>query len=83
MECQEKIRRVTRLSDEAVEIELTPEAIATEQRKDPALKLLIDSLSTTNQRPAWVDIQSESEETKALWAQFDSFKVQNGILQRQ
>ena len=58
-----------------MEIELTPEAIATEQRNDPALKLLIDSLSTTNQRPAWVDIQSESEETKALWAQFNSLKV--------
>jgi len=67
--------------DEA--LELTPETIAREQRKDPALKSLIEALLSTGQRPSWTNIQSESEETKTLWAQFDSLKIQNKMLQRQ
>ena len=84
-EYQEKIRRIAEKTNtgDVRETELTPETIATEQRKDPALKLLINSLLTTNQLPSWTDIQSESEETKALWAQFESSRIQNEMLQRQ
>jgi len=64
-------------------MELTLETIAAEQRKDPALKSLIEALLSTGQRPSWTDIQSESEETKMLRAQFDSLKIQNEMLQRQ
>jgi hypothetical protein len=66
-----------------VDVELTPEVIAVEQKKDTALRPLIDALSGSGQRPLWSDVQSETEETRALWAQFDSLRLQNGMLQRQ
>jgi len=51
---------VTRVvnEDEALGMELSPETIATEQRKDLALKSLIEALLSTGQRPSWTDIQS-------------------------
>ena len=80
-----RIRRIARAHTEEVdtEIEVTPAVIAAEQKKDAALKHLVDALSMSGQRPPWTDIQSESEETRALWAQFDSLRLQDGLLQRQ
>jgi len=52
--------------------ELTPEVIATEQAQDSALQPLLPFIRDGGQRPPWKDIQPSSEETRILWAQFDS-----------
>ena len=57
--------------------------ISAEQRKDPHLLPLIAALESTGKRPHWSEIQSTSEETRALWAQFDSLQLsQDGVLRR-
>jgi hypothetical protein len=50
------------------EMALTPEIIVAEQRKDAALKPIIEALLKSDARPPWRSVQSESEETRALWA---------------
>jgi hypothetical protein len=50
---------------------------------DPALRPLIDVLQTRMGRPAWDEIQSSSEETRVLWAQFQSLLLRDGVLYRQ
>lgn len=54
------------------------ENIAAAQRNDINLHPLLNATS----RPAWNIVQSSSEETRALWAQFDSLITQNDVLYR-
>lgn len=60
------------------EVEITLESIAAAQRDDENLRPLLNVTS----RPDWKDVQSSSEETRALWAQFDSLIMQNNVLYR-
>ncbi len=44
---------------------------------------LIAALESTGERPPWSEIQSTSEKTRALWAQFDSLRLsRDGVPQR-
>ena len=84
-ELQEKICRIGKPAEKETEtgIELTPEVIVAEQRQDAALKPLIDALTESDQRPSWSHVQSASEETRVLWAQFASLKMQENMLYRE
>jgi hypothetical protein len=73
----------TQVQTTVTEMALTPEIIVAEQRKDAALKPIIEALLKSDARPPWRSVQSESEETRALWAQFPSLKIKNNLLQRQ
>ena len=64
-------------------IELSPEIIAEEQRKDETLKPILEALLRSEPRPSWMTIQSETDETRALWAQYRSLKIHDNLLQRE
>lgn len=84
-ESQKVLCRIAKLQEENadVDVELTPDVVALEQKKNKTLRPLMDALSGSGQRSLWSDFQSEAEETRALWAQRDSLRFQNGMLQRQ
>jgi transposase InsO family protein len=60
------------------EVELTLENIAEAQRNDINLRPFLNATL----RPEWSVVQSSSEETRALWAQFDSLIMKNDVLYR-
>ena len=64
------------------EPEVTSENIAIEQQKEVGLKVLIDALKDSGPRPEWSAVQQASEESRILWAQFDSLVLKDGLLQR-
>ena len=64
-------------------IELSPEIIAEEQCKDETLKPILEALLRSEPRPSWMTIQSETDETCALWAQYRSLKIHDNLLQRE
>jgi hypothetical protein len=65
--------------DEQITLAVLKEA----QRNDPALRPLIDILQAGVERPVWDQIQSSSEETRILWAQFQSLLLRDEVLYRQ
>ena len=73
-----RIQQSSELSIPEAGVELTLEIIAEAQRGDINLRPLLNAAS----RPDWRAVQSSSEETRALWAQFDSMIVQNDVLYR-
>ena len=78
-------RRVQKKATSQSELitELTPDVIAAAQAQDSAIQPLLNVIRQGGQRPMWNEIQSCSEETRVLWAQFDSLCVQNDVLHRQ
>ena len=79
--CCYRVQRPVAASSAPV-TDLTPSAVAAAQAQDPAIQPLLTVLRNGGQRPAWSDVQSSSEETRILWAQFASLRVQDGILYR-
>lgn len=57
-------------------------AIATAQQADPALKPLIQALKVNGSRPDWSEVQAMSEDTRILWAQYDSLELVDDVLVR-
>ncbi|KAK9874212.1 hypothetical protein WA026_002568 [Henosepilachna vigintioctopunctata] len=51
------------------------------QEADPDVKLLRE-WKRDNRRPTWKDISTMGSITKALWAQWDSLVIENGLLKR-
>jgi hypothetical protein len=71
------------LTTSAADACLSASHISAEQRKDLHLAPLIAALEDNKERPPWSAIQSTSEETRALWAQFNSLRLfHDGVLQR-
>jgi hypothetical protein len=66
----------------ASSLELTPAVIVEAQSMDEALKPVLTVMRNGGSRPSWKDIQSCSEETRSLWAQFASLCIHNDILYR-
>jgi transposase InsO family protein/predicted aspartyl protease len=64
------------------EIELTPEIIAAEQRKDVSMSVIITALQQAQERPSWVEIQAEVDDARVLWAQYASLSIKDNLLQR-
>jgi hypothetical protein len=64
-------------------MELTANVIAAAQTQNSAIQSIFTVIRNGGQRPAWNEIQSSSEDTRILWAQFDSLLVQNDVLCRQ
>ena len=65
-----------------VSSDLTSENIANEQARDSAIQPIFHIIRDGGQRPSWSDIQSPSEETRVLWAQFASLQIQDNVLVR-
>jgi hypothetical protein len=56
--------------------------IATAQEADCALKPLIQALKANGNKPEWSEVQAMPEETRILWAQYDSLELVDEILVR-
>jgi transposase InsO family protein len=63
--------------------ELTPETIREEQRREGTLNLFVEALEKHTGQPSWSMVQYVSEEARVLHGQFDSLKMENGILHRE
>jgi transposase InsO family protein len=66
----------------ASSLELTPAVIVEAQSMDEDMKPILTVMRNGGSRPFWKDIQSYSEETRSLWAQFASLCIHNDILYR-
>ena len=52
--------------------EITKEELRNRQVQDPCIGPIMRWLARSSHRPEWGDLSTESEETKVLWAQWDS-----------
>ncbi len=48
--------------------DLSTVEIAPAQEQDPNLRLVMDMLHASPERPAWEQVRDESEEIKTLWS---------------
>ncbi|UYV63913.1 K02A2.6-like [Cordylochernes scorpioides] len=62
--------------------EWTPASCRTSQQKDLNIGPILESKENGNLRPSWEIISDKSPALKALWAQWDSLRVENGLLKR-
>ena len=62
--------------------EITKEELRNRQVQDPCIGPIMRWLARSSHRPEWGDLSTESEETKVLWAQWDSLTLREGILYR-
>ncbi len=63
-------------------IDLSDVELAQEQEQDPNLRLIMDMIRNSPERPSWEHVRAESAEVKALWSQYGNLKIQDGALLR-
>ncbi len=63
-------------------IDLSNVEIAPEQEQDPNLRVVMDMLRASPERPVWEHVRAESAEIKTLWSQHFSLKIRDSILLR-
>ncbi len=63
-------------------IDLSNVEISPEQEQDPNLRVVMDMLRASPEQPAWEYVRAESAEIKALWSQYFSLKIREGVLLR-
>ena len=56
-------------------MDLSNVEIAPEQEQDPNLRVVMDMLRASPERPAWEHVRAESAEIKTLWSQYFSLKI--------
>lgn len=56
--------------------------LRSKQEEDPDLKVLIDLLEVSGERPDWSNVAPGSEKMKVLWAQWESLIIEDGLLYR-
>ncbi len=61
---------------------IDPSTIATAQQADSVLKPLLQALKEQRNRPDWSEVQGMPEETRILWAQYDSFEIVDDVMVR-
>ncbi|KAG0724923.1 hypothetical protein GWK47_039591 [Chionoecetes opilio] len=52
------------------------------QREDRDLRPVVEWLSQTSERPAWEAVSGESPAAKHYWPQWDTLRLEDGVLQR-
>ncbi|UYV61797.1 K02A2.6-like, partial [Cordylochernes scorpioides] len=62
--------------------EWTPASCRASQQQDLNIGPILESKENGNLRPSWEIISDKSPALKALWAQWDSLRVENGLLKR-
>ncbi|UYV67829.1 K02A2.6-like [Cordylochernes scorpioides] len=58
----------------------TAESCRTFQQRDPYIGPILEWKKRGNKRPSWEVISDKSPELKALWSQWDSLSIDNGLL---
>ena len=61
---------------------LNPEQLVEDQRMDPNIRPILTALQASRKRPPFQDISSFGPKTRALWHQFPSLVIQDGLLKR-
>ncbi len=56
--------------------------IAPEQEQHPNLRVVMDMLRASPERPSWEHVRAESAEIKTLWSQYFSLNIRDGVLLR-
>jgi hypothetical protein len=69
-----------RKTDESQDI--NTDAIIEAQQSDSHLRPVLEAVMKAGPRPPWTEVQSSPEETQALWAQYKSLEMIDGILYR-
>lgn len=72
------IRAVTITQSE----EWTAEKVRTAQQEDSDVGPLLKWKEENRQRPGWEEVSPESPTLKAMWVQWESLRVENGLLKR-
>ncbi|UYV73470.1 K02A2.6-like [Cordylochernes scorpioides] len=62
--------------------EWTPASCRASQQQDLNIGPILESKENGNLRPSWEIISDKSPALKALWAQWDSLRVESGLLKR-
>ncbi|CAB3978637.1 Retrovirus-related Pol poly from transposon [Paramuricea clavata] len=75
------IARIIETENELIKI-ISKEELRNKQLQDPHIGPIMRWLAQSSQRPEWGNISTESEETKVLWAQWDSLTLRENILYR-
>jgi hypothetical protein len=60
----------------------TTAEVRSEQLKDSDIVQILEAKENGDQRPSWQEVSDKSPALKALWAQWDSLRVENGLLKR-
>jgi predicted aspartyl protease len=60
----------------------TTAEVRSEQLKDSDIVQILEAKENGDQRPSWQEVSDKSPAFKALWAQWDSLRVENGLLKR-
>ena len=63
-------------------IDLSNVELAQEQEQDPNLRLIMDMIRDSPERPSWEHVRAKSAEVKALWSQYGNLKIRDGRLLR-
>ncbi len=63
-------------------MDLSVVELADEQEHDPNLRLMMDMIRNSPERPSWENVHAKSAEVKALWSQYTNFKIRTGTLFR-
>jgi len=60
----------------------TTEVLIEAQSADEDISPVVRWFATSKNRPEWKQLETESEKTRTLWAQFDSLELKDGVLYR-
>jgi hypothetical protein len=60
----------------------TTAEVRSEQLKDSDIVQILEAKENGDQRPCWQEVSDKSPALKALWAQWDSLRVENSLLKR-
>ena len=60
--------------------EISNEELRNRQVQDPCIGPIMRWLARSSHRPEWEDLSTKSEETKVLWAQWDSLTLRENML---
>ncbi len=63
-------------------MDLSVVELAEEQEQFPNLRLMMDMIRNSPERPSWEHVCAESAEVKALWSQYANLKIRTGTLLR-
>ena len=75
------IARVVETENELIKI-ISKEELRNKQLQDPHIAPIMRWLEQSSQRPEWGNVSTKSEDTKVLWAQWDSLTLRENILYR-
>ncbi len=63
-------------------IDLSDVKLSQEPEQDHNLRLIMDMIQNSPERPSWEHVRVESAEVKALWSQYGNLKIRDGALLR-